>query len=215
MNYDEARHLLLKHAGASYVKGDATSSFPDGFLNMLRPYRGLREANFHAVFEALLVVGQQLHAAESVDRKLAYSLWSMCATARLWGIEPSGMLQRNKLITAADSALLRQWIDILEGSSLSLLTGCPPYYQVRHYAEYILQHRPGENVDFFIPLMCQYLDDPDSTDPDPIPEALGTLGRRAVSALPSLRAASQRMYAEYCHAEAQEAIAQAIRRIEA
>lgn len=215
MNFDQARQLLLTHGAGTLDEQGNPQWLEDGFLGMLRPYRGLREGNFHTVLEALLVVGQQLHAAESVDRELMHSLWSMCFTARVWGLEPSGMLQRNKLISATDTALLRRWVDILGSCSLSLLQGSPPFYQANSYSEYILEHAPGENVDFFIPLMCQYLDNPDSTDPEPIPQALAKLGPRAVSALPSLRAASRRQYADYCHTDAQKAIADAIRHIEA
>jgi hypothetical protein len=215
MDYDQARQLLLTHGSGMFDEQGDPQWLKDGFLGMLRPYRGLREGNFHAVLEALLVVGEQLHAAESVDRELAHSLWDMCWTARIWGIEPGGMLQRNNLITAADTELLRQWISILEWCSLRLLRGSPPSYVVNSYAEYIIEHGPGENVDFFIPLMCQYLDNPDSTDPEPIPQALAKLGPQAAAALPSLRAASKRQYAEHCHVEAQAAIADAIRRIEA
>jgi hypothetical protein len=202
MNYDEARRLLLRHGPGTEDSSGEPGWLKNGFLGTLRPYQGLLEQNFHTVLEALLIVGQQFHTAPLVDRELTHALWDLCWTARVWGLEPDGMLQRNKLITAADTALLRRWVEILEICSLRLLRGSPPYSQVNSYAEYILAYGPGENVDFFIPLMCQYLDNPDSTDPEPIPQALAKLGPRAASALPSLRAASQRKYADYCHAEA-------------
>lgn len=211
MDHDEARHLLLMHGTGTF---DADPGWlEDGFLGMLRPYRGLRETNFHVVLEALFVVGQRLSAGNLVDRELTHSLWSMCRLARLWGVDPDGMLQRNKLISQSDTTLLQRWIDIVEYGALHMLSGRPPYQEVNSYAEYVIEYGPGDNVDFFIPLMCQYLDDPDSVDPEPIPQALGKLGRRAVQALPSLHAASSRKYADYCHADAQAAIEDAIRRI--
>lgn len=213
MNYDEARHLLLMHGAGTFDTDPGW--LEDGFLGMLRPYRGLWEINFHVVLEALFAVGQQLSAGNLVDRELTHSLWSMCRLARLWGIDPDpdGVLQRNKLISPSDTTLLRRWIDVIEYGALHMLNGRPPYLEVNSYAEYVIEYGPGENVDFFIPLMCQYLDDLESTDPEPIPQALGKLGRCATQALPSLRAASSRKYADYCHADAQAAIADAIRRI--
>lgn len=208
-------HLLLMHGSGTYDDSGESIGLDDGFLCMLRPYRGLIEHNFHVVMEALLVVGARLYAAETVDRKLMASLWSTSSLMRQWGIHPGGMLQRNKLITSDDAQRLETWIDIFERSALGLLNGCPPYYEVERYAQYIVDVGPGDNISFFIPLMNQLLDDPDTTDPTVVAEALGKLGPIARGALPSLRVAATRTYADYCNAEAHELIAEAIRRIEA
>lgn len=214
MTYDEAIHLLLIHGSGTYDDSGEPIGLDDGFLTMLRPYRGLIEDNFHIVMEALLVVGERLYTAETVDRKLIESVWSTCSLMRFWGLHPDGMLQRNNLITADDTCRLETWINIFERSALGLLNGCPPHYQVERYAQYIIDVGPGENIDFFVQLMQRFLDDPDTTDPTVVVEALGKLGPSACDALPSLRSAATRTYDDYCNAEAHELIAETIRRIE-
>lgn len=215
MNYDEARHLLLMHgSGMTDAQGNPLV-YDKGFLGMLRPYRGtLITENFHIVMEALYVVGEQIHESEKVDRQLVESIWSMCLLARLWGIEPDGMLQRNHLITPADTKQLAIWIETIERSALAILGGCPADVAISGYAEYIQHYPHGENIAYFIPLMQRYLDDCDGSDPAPIPEALGRLGPMAASALPSLRAAARKRYGQYCHEETIQSIVEAIRRIE-
>ncbi|MAG94355.1 MAG: hypothetical protein CMJ48_11470 [Planctomycetaceae bacterium] len=189
-------------------------AFDDGFLGMLRPYRGLREHNFHVVMQALLVVGERLHSADTVDRDLIESLWSTCSLMRCWGLHPDGMLQRNNLITSDDTRRLETWIDIFERSALGLLIGCPPHAEVERYAQYIIDVGPGGNIAFFIPLMQRFLNDPDILDPTVVAEALGKLGPIAKDALPSLRAANDRTYPDQCDSEAHEKITRAIHLIE-
>jgi hypothetical protein len=214
LNYEEAKHVLLLHGdGACDDKGEPLF-LEEGFLGMLRPYRGLVESNFHIVMQALLVVGEQLHVAETVDRKLIECIWSTCSLAQYWGLHPDGMLQRNNLITMDDTARLECWITIFEKTALGLLNGCSPQDEVERYAQYIIDVGPGENIAFFIPLMSRFLDVPDRTDPTVVAEALVKLGPVARDALPSLRKARHRTYLEYCHADAQKLIAEAILQIE-
>src|SRR5687768_8570129 len=101
MTYDEARLLLLMHGSGTYDADGQPLVAEDGFLGSLRPYRGLVEKNFHLVMEALFTVGEILHRSPQVERELVHSMWTMCSLARCWGLHPEGMLQRNKLITAA------------------------------------------------------------------------------------------------------------------
>jgi hypothetical protein len=84
------------------------------------------------------------------------------------------MLQRNELITEFDARRLETWIDIFERSALGLLNGCPPHQEVERYAQYIIDSGPGENIAFFISLMQQFLDDPDTSDPTVVAEALNS-----------------------------------------
>lgn len=148
MTYEEAKHLLLIHSSGIYDDAGNYLGLHDGFLMLLRPYRGLREENFHVVMEAILTVGEQFHVADSVERKLIGSLWSTSRLMRLWGLHPHGMLQRNYLITAEDTQKLEKWVDSVEKTILGLLNGCPPYYQVI-YAEYLIEFGPSDNSRFF------------------------------------------------------------------
>jgi hypothetical protein len=219
MTYDEARLLLLMHgAGTSDAAGNPLIA-EDGFVCSLRPYRGLVEKNFHLVMEALLTVGETLHHSPVVDRLLAHSLWSMCSTARHWGLHPDGMLQRNKLITPADGKRLALWIDTVECNALSILGGHPPHYRVDRYAQYVIDVGWWDNIDFFIRVMERAVADADLSDPEICIAALGQLGHRARSTLPTLYEALAREYMYYiphdrCTEEVRVVIRDAIRKVE-
>lgn len=88
--------------------------------------------------EALLTLGKRFHHSPRVDRKIIEAVWSICMFGRAWGLHPDGMLQRNKLITAADTDPLETWVDTIEQTALELLSGIPPHRVVVGYAEYIL-----------------------------------------------------------------------------
>lgn len=215
MNYEMANLLLLEH-GSGWQDGEGEIHFKrDGFLGMLRPYQGLIESNFHRVLEAIYVVGERVCQESQMDRELAGTLFHLCTTARSWGLRSGGMLQRNKLITAADTDLLENWIDTFETTISMILAGHPPFFRVSTYAEYVIQYGTGDNEEFFISQMIRHLELPDEiVDQTEVALALGKLGNRASEALPALRDASKRQFASWCHADAQHAIATAIAKIE-
>ncbi|MDB5334594.1 MAG: hypothetical protein JWN70_213 [Planctomycetaceae bacterium] len=204
------------HGSGKFDESGEPIGLDDGFLTMLRPYRGLREHNFHVVMQALFVVGERFHSSDVIDRKLVESLWSMCSRTRCWGLDPKGMLRRNNLISEEDIRRLESWIEIFERSTFGLLRGCPPHDEVERYAQYIIDVGPSDNIRYFIPLMQRFLEDPDcsSSDPSVIAEALGRLGASARDVLPALYAANKRTYPSYCDVEAHDTIANAIRLIE-
>jgi hypothetical protein len=127
-----------------------------------------------------------------VDRDLVNTVWSLCWYARIWGLHPSGMLQRNGLITAADVGRLELWVDTVERTALQLLGGSPPHQAVSHYAEYVVAVGWWDNVGFFIPLMQRAVGDPDTLPSAAVLRALGKLGVLAKSVLPTLYEALQR-----------------------
>lgn len=219
MEYAEARHQLLLHGPGTYDEAGQPLVLEDGFTGSLRPYSGLHERNFHLVMEALLSVGEQLHQAAELDRELVYGVWSICHTARGWGLAPGGMLQRNRLITAADTARLERWVDTLEVVGLRLLRGWPPHHAVYSYAEYVTEAGWWGNAPYFVGLMVRSLSDPGVGDAiEPIALALGKLGPDARAALPALRDAELREYtwytpAERCTAEVREQLRRAIQAI--
>ena len=215
MDYAEAKRQLLMHGAGLFDAGEAVA-FDEGFLGSLRPYRGLREENFHIVMEALLVVGEVIHRAPAIDRDLVVSLWWMCSLARRWGVEPGGMLRRNNLIPPADVRRLERWVDVIESTAWGLMRGCPPYQEVEGYANYLVEVGPSSNIEFFIPLMRRWLSDESTPDPSVVAEALGELGRKSREALPELRRAAERTYACYspaerCTEEVRQVIRDAIR----
>jgi hypothetical protein len=202
LEYAEARHQLLLHGPGTSDAAGQPLILEDGFLGCLRPYTGLREGNFHLVMESLLSVGEQLHRMPELDREPVYAVCSNCHTARAWGLAPGGMLQRNQLITAADTARLERWVGTVEIVALRLLRGWPPHQAVYHYAEYVVEVGWWDNVAFFVSLMSQAMSDPEVGDAiETIAQALGKLGALARSALPALREAERREYTWYTPAE--------------
>jgi hypothetical protein len=210
LNFAEAKHLILLHAvGIDNGNGDIQFE-SQGFIGSLRPYSGLRHGNFHSLFQALLVVGDELYRNSDVDRELVHAIWSLTSTARIWGVDPGGMLKRNKLITDADAKLLEEWTQILERTGLSLLNGCPPYYQIETYAEYISNHDHCDDLAFAIPYFREWLDDPDFNDPTVVLAAIPKLGDNKTDLLQSLIAMKTRTFAEYCRDESSEQLSIAI-----
>ena len=193
MDYEEAKYKLQLHVGVLDAARKAMI-LEDGFLTSLRPYRGLHEKNIHLVMEALLTVGERLHRASQVDRDLVTTVWSMCWYARVWGLRPDGMLQRNSLITAEDTTRLELWIDVVEQTVLSLLAGQPPHVAVYHYAAYVVAVGWWDNIAFFISLMDRAVSEDVGSAIEMILRALGKLGGVAKAVLPTLHKALQRTY---------------------
>ena len=221
MDYDEAKHLLLIHGpGTTNAAGEPLVQW-DGFTASLRPYSGLHEKNFHLIMEALLTAGERIYQASTVERDLVHAIWEICSTSRGWGLHPEGMLQRNELISPADSVRLETWIDTIEQATLTLLGGRPPHHAIFQYADYITETGWWENIGFFLPLMERAVSDPTHTSSIGIVlDALAKLGDLANSTLPTLYAARQRSYTWYipqerCNRETHEQILRTIRAIEA
>jgi hypothetical protein len=130
-----------------------------------------------------------------------------------------GMLQRNRLITTADTAKLEQWVDTVETVALALLGGWSPHQAV-YYAKYVVEFGWWDNIAFFVELMTRAVSDPEIGDFIEITtRALGKLGVLANAALPALRKAQHRDYTWYtpadrCTEEVREQIRQAIKAIE-
>ena len=221
MDYAEARHQLLLHGPGTYDPAGNPVLQEDGFVASLRPYRGLHEKNFHLVVEALLSVGERIHRVPEVDRDIVHAVWMICETGRGWGLHPGGMLQRNKLITPADTNRLELWIDTIEGIALRLLGGGPPHHVIYHYAQYVVEVGWWDNAAFFVELMAQSVSDPAISDAiEIIARALGKLGPLARASLPALREAEHREYtwytpAERCTEEVRGHVRRAIQAIEA
>lgn len=121
MPFSEAKELLLLH---SY--GDPNTEHPtqiSGFLGSLRPYQGLNEANFHAVMAAITALAPYFQKERLVDKEIIAALWAICSLGRAWGVQPDGMLRRNRLISDQDAMRLDQWIECISWAVSTLLGG--------------------------------------------------------------------------------------------
>jgi hypothetical protein len=136
MTEDEAKRLLLAHAGPDLEAG---------FLGMLRPYRGLQEESFHEVMAALAALGPSLGHGQAVDRQVMGALWGICVLGQWWGVEPDGMLRRNKLISEHDVQRLTRWIRIISRAAFFLIEGSQEA-ALDEYKQYCAMHRSKDTL---------------------------------------------------------------------
>ena len=113
MTPDEGRKRIVFHA-AGPVEGS--------FLEMLRPYRGVRDEVLRGVYLALRACASMV-STEAVPRDLVSALWTISYLGRLWAIDPGGMLRRNKLISDADLAKLEEFLAHFDYAVGALLGG--------------------------------------------------------------------------------------------
>ncbi|MBX3469618.1 MAG: hypothetical protein KF878_22330 [Planctomycetes bacterium] len=120
MDVETSGRLLLAHAGE--VPGDPRGE--EGFLGSLRPYRGIREENFVEVMTALHGLRNVLRG-DLVPRVYVGALWTLCDTARVEGLSSRSALQRDKLMSPADTERLSRWLRTIEVTVRFLLGGKP------------------------------------------------------------------------------------------
>ena len=120
MTPEAARELLLFHSGTHPCVDDVR--WEQGFLGMLRPYRGLREENFHSVMACLRALADDLQG-DTIDRAVVSALWGICHLARAWGISPEGMLRSNDLISGDDVSRLQDWVEQISSTTFFILDG--------------------------------------------------------------------------------------------
>ena len=116
----QAKQLLLLHSFALDDVGNPQMA--RGFIGSLRPYKGLREENFHQIMAALRVLAPQL-GERQIDAQIVGALWNICHMARAWGVHPQGMLRRNNLISRADIERLESWVETISYATMMLLDG--------------------------------------------------------------------------------------------
>jgi hypothetical protein len=92
------------------------------FLDMLRPYTGLRQDVLDDVLDALRACASKL-GADNLQREFVCALWSISQLGRAWGLDPGGMLRRNNLISEADQGRLRDFLERFDYAVLTLLDG--------------------------------------------------------------------------------------------
>ena len=92
------------------------------FLDMLRPYRGLRDDVLEDVMDALRACAPTL-SGEQVPQRLVTALWAISHLGRSWALEPDGMLRSNQLISDDDQAKLAAFLQRFEYAVMMLLEG--------------------------------------------------------------------------------------------
>ena len=112
MTCDEAIERILFHARPE----------PGAFLEMLRPYHGLRDEVL-VELKACLRTAALRFVDRTLPRELVSALWAISYFGRLWALEPDGMLRRNCLISDNDLARLRAFLDHFDYAVAILLEG--------------------------------------------------------------------------------------------
>jgi hypothetical protein len=133
MDYEAALDVIRMHGiGRDDVPPDE-AVLPDGFLGCLRPYSGLREENFLRVMDAIIALRPHLAGKREWERRLVEGVWGLTTTARSWGLDPGGMLPRNRLLSADDAARLLRWVQCIEMAVARLLRGGDPAEALAYY----------------------------------------------------------------------------------
>lgn len=133
MNYEDAVNLILMHGiGRDDVPLDE-ALLENGFLGCLRPFSGLREENFLQVMHAIVALKPHLAEARAWDLRLVEGLWELTKRARLWGLDPNGMLQGNHLLSKPDTARLLLWVHCIEMAVSSLMRNADPAEALAYY----------------------------------------------------------------------------------
>ena len=113
---------LLKHHSFTH-KNYTHRKSENGFLGMLRPFKGeLIEDNFHELMAILKTLKNDFYK-EYIERELVSNFWSICHLSKSWGVEKNGMLRQNNLITEKQVEQLADWIDCLSYAVMNLLEG--------------------------------------------------------------------------------------------
>src|SRR5262245_30413579 len=129
----------------------------DGFVLALQ--RGEpHEVGFHEAMEALLAVGERMHASTPVDSELMATLGSL----RRLSVEdvlaahlPKGRRvgTRQKVpIGTIPLDRVEQWLDTIRSTLASLQGGEAPHRSLTAYAQYLGDHGPGPNPASFVRL---------------------------------------------------------------
>src|SRR5206468_1953844 len=105
VDYEAAMNVILMHSCGRDDVPLEEALYPEGFLGCLRPFSGLREANFLQVMDAIIALRPHLAGHREWEVRLVAGLWGLVVTARNWGLDPGGMLQRNRLLSPADTEL--------------------------------------------------------------------------------------------------------------
>lgn len=96
------------------------------FLQMLRPYRGIRDEVLTDVMHCLRACAPMV-GANQLPRDLVRAVWAISRLGRSWALHPDGMLRRNDLIAPADQKRLWDFLEDFDSAVMLLLEGVSPH----------------------------------------------------------------------------------------
>lgn len=99
-----------------------TQPVAGSFLELLRPYRGVRDEVLDDVMGALRAAAP-LIGRPTLPRQLVSALWAISRLGHSWALEPGGMLRRNHLIGETDQQRLSALLERFDFAVVGLLQG--------------------------------------------------------------------------------------------
>lgn len=124
MTFEEALEELSFHCGRNPSVDDPR--WGEGFLQTLRPFKGLRHDRYEHLMTCVSAVSGHLLENDCLNREVMNSLWAINYWSRAWCLHEDGMVVRNHLISNAEQVLLQSWLDELARRVAWLLDGALP-----------------------------------------------------------------------------------------
>ncbi len=126
MEYHDALNTILMHGVGRHDVAQGEGVFETGFIGCLRPWTGLRHENYIDLMHALASLHHSLAGRAEWPTELVAGIMGITQMAHCWGIDETGMLRRNGLISDDDVAKLRRWTRRIEAVVQQLLMGNDP-----------------------------------------------------------------------------------------
>ena len=126
MDYEDALNTILMHGVGRSDVPLSEALHENGFIGCLRPWSGLRDENYHELMTAIVSLRHTLAGCTEWPTELVGGIMGIIRMAHCWGIDETGMLRRNNLISDTDVAKLRRWTRRIESVVEQLLMGNDP-----------------------------------------------------------------------------------------
>ncbi len=126
MDYQDALNTILMHGIGRDDVPVPEALHEHGFIGCLRPWSGLRDENYHELMTAIVSLHDSLAGRSEWPTELVSAIMGITRMAHRWGIDDTGMLRRNNLISDPDIVKLRHWTHRIESVVEQILMGNDP-----------------------------------------------------------------------------------------
>lgn len=162
MSSTKEKEAILLHAGFIVVEAKS------GLIGSLHPFRGLDEADFAEIVEALLELHNHVILSEYIDKELIAALWWICDRSRILMLDPKSGIRQNNLATEIELELLSSWVDVIESIANGMLQNVEFPMCVYRFLAYISEGKYINSNNFIGTTgnikKCIDYDDPDIVD---------------------------------------------------
>ena len=126
MEYRDALNTILMHGIGRSDVPLSEACHEHGFIGCLRPWSGLRDENYRELMTAIVSLRHSLAERNDWPIELITGIMGITRMAHCWGVDDTGTLRRNNLISDSDVAKLRRWTRRIESVVEQLLMGNDP-----------------------------------------------------------------------------------------